>query len=68
MSPGIHQFAPELMTFIEIIFDSFPNRLLPQNSLLILCPCLLDNEQGRIHGNPVADRLAGAVMRKPIAI
>ena len=25
-------------------------------------------EQGRIHGNPVADGLAGAVMRKPIAI
>ena len=25
-------------------------------------------EQGRIHGNPVADGWAGAVMRKPLAI
>ena len=25
-------------------------------------------KQGRIHGNPVADCLAGAVMRKPLAI
>ena len=27
-----------------------------------------DTKQGRIHGNPVADDWAGAVMRKPIAI
>ena len=26
------------------------------------------SEQGRIHGNPVADGWAGAVMRKPLAI
>ena len=25
-------------------------------------------KQGRIHGNPVADGWAGAVMRKPLAI
>ena len=25
-------------------------------------------EQGRIHGNPVADSWAGAVMRKPLGI
>ena len=25
-------------------------------------------KQGRIHGNPVADGKAGAVMRKPLAI
>ena len=25
-------------------------------------------KQGRIHGNPVADSWAGAVMRKPLAI
>ena len=25
-------------------------------------------KQGRIHGNPAADGLAGAVMRKPLAI
>ena len=29
---------------------------------------LLKMKQGRIHGNPVADGWAGAVMRKPIAI
>ena len=26
------------------------------------------NKQGRIHGNPVANSWAGAVMRKPLAI
>ena len=28
----------------------------------------MKNKQGRIHGNPVADGWAGAVMRKPLAI
>ena len=27
-----------------------------------------EEEQGRIHGNTVADGLAGAVMQKPLAI
>ena len=29
---------------------------------------LINTKQGRIHGNPVADGWAGAVMRKPLAI
>ena len=29
---------------------------------------LFQLKQGRIHGNPVADGWAGAVMRKPLAI
>ena len=28
----------------------------------------LQEKQGRIHGNPVADSWAGAVMRKPLGI
>ena len=28
----------------------------------------IKKKQGRIHGNPVADGCAGAVMRKPLAI
>ena len=28
----------------------------------------LEIKQGRIHGNPVADSLAGAVMQKPLEI
>ena len=28
----------------------------------------LEHEQGRIHGNTVTDGVAGAVMRKPLAI
>ena len=28
----------------------------------------IEKKQGRIHGNPVADSWAGAVMRKPLAI
>ena len=28
----------------------------------------MKNKQGRIHGNPVADGWAGAVMRKPLGI
>ena len=28
---------------------------------------LYEEKQGRIHGNPVADGWAGAVMRKPLA-
>ena len=30
--------------------------------------CCTMGQQGRIHGNPVADGWAGAVMRKPLAI
>ena len=29
---------------------------------------ITDNEQGRIHGNPVADGWAGAIMQKPLGI
>ena len=36
--------------------------------LLIVVFFLLQNEKGRIHGNPVVDGWAGAVIRKPLGI
>ena len=35
---------------------------------LVRCQSRIGYKQGRIHGNPVADGWAGAVVRKPLGI
>ena len=47
-------------------------KVAPQGMAATICLPAADTkpqqEQGRIHGNPVADGCAGAVMQKPLAI
>ena len=45
-----------------------PGSYANDNRFLVIWICVIQKlyEQGRIHGNPVADGWAGAIMRKPL--
>ena len=49
-------------------FGRFPNCFARKTNEKEIKEMKNSHEQGRIHGNPVADGWAGALMRKPLAI
>ena len=51
-----------------LVLRRVPTRLIKNAITRALKLALYLKKQGRIHGNPVADGWAGAVMRKPLAI